>query len=124
MPIGAFLDRTVADGVLPLRGEPGVGRTVLLDAAADGASAAGVWVPSVAGPCELADRPPSRWTKQESPELRHMAREVLSVPCSTVSRRGYPRPAVAYTAVGRTGGDIPTICSWEAPNEPGYTRYR
>jgi hypothetical protein len=36
--IGAPLDLAAADGGTPLRGEPGAGKTVLLDAAADGAS--------------------------------------------------------------------------------------
>jgi hypothetical protein len=122
--IGAFLDRAAADGAIPLRGEPGAGRTVLLDAAADGASAAGAWVLRAGEARELADRPPPRWTRQESPERRHMAGEVPSAPCPTVSRRGYPRPAVAYTAAGRTGGDIPTICGWKAPDEPARTKHR
>jgi hypothetical protein len=43
--IGAILDRAAADdAALLLRGEPGAGKTVLLDAAADAASAAGAWV--------------------------------------------------------------------------------
>jgi hypothetical protein len=43
--IGAFLDRADADGAaLPLRGEPGAGKTVLLDAVPGPASAAKVWV--------------------------------------------------------------------------------
>ena len=42
--IGAFLDRPADDTALLLRGEPGAGKTVLLDAAADAASAAKAWV--------------------------------------------------------------------------------
>lgn len=122
--IGASLDRAAADDAISLRGEPGAGRTVLLDAAADGASAAGAWVLRAAGARELADRPPPRWTRQESPELRHTAREASSAPCSAVSRPRYPRPAPAYTAAGRTGDDIPTICGWEAPDEPACIRHR
>lgn len=122
--IGAFLDRAAADGAIPLRGEPGVGRTVLLDAVADGTSAAGAWVLRAGGARELAGRPPPRWTRQESSELRHMAGEVPSAPYPIVSRRGYLRPAAAYTATGRTGGDIPTICGWEAPDEPARTNHR
>ena len=55
--------------------------------------------------------------RQEGPELRHMACEVSSAPCSTGSRRGYPQPAAAYAAAGRTGRHIPTICGWEAHDE-------
>ncbi len=47
---GAILDRAAADGaILLLCGEPGAGKTVLLDAAADMASAAGAWVLLAAG---------------------------------------------------------------------------
>ena len=42
--IGAFLDRPADDTALLLPGEPGAGKTVLLDAAADAASAAKAWV--------------------------------------------------------------------------------
>jgi hypothetical protein len=47
--IGAFLDWPADDTALLLRGEPGAGKTVLLDAAADAASAANVWVLRAAG---------------------------------------------------------------------------
>ncbi len=79
---------------------------------------------SAAGACELADKPPYAWTRQESPGLRRMAHEVSSAPCSTASRRAYPRPAAAYGAAGRTGGDMPTICGWEIPDEPACTGQR
>jgi AAA ATPase domain len=98
--IGAILDRAAADdAALLLCGEPGAGKTVLLDAAADTASAAGAWVLrpagaefkvrwdavdlyrlatdmiaeesaawlSAPGACELADKPPYAWIRQESP---------------------------------------------------------
>ena len=47
--IGAFLDRPADDTALLLRDEPGAGKTVLLDAAADGVSAAKAWVLRAAG---------------------------------------------------------------------------
>ena len=48
--IGAFLDWAAADGAaLLLRGEPGAGKTVLLDATADAASAAKAWMLRAAG---------------------------------------------------------------------------
>ena len=47
--IGAFLDRPADDTALLLRGEPGAGKTVLLDAAADAVSAAQTWVLRAAG---------------------------------------------------------------------------
>jgi hypothetical protein len=85
--IGAILDRVAADGAaLLLCDQPSAGKTALLDAAADAASAAGAWDAvdvnrlaagtiaeewaaslSAAGACELADRPPYAWTRQESP---------------------------------------------------------
>jgi hypothetical protein len=120
--IGALLDRAAAGGALPLRGEPGADRTVLLDAAADGASVAGSWVLRAGGARELADRPPSRRTRQESPELRYMAGEVPSAPCSTVSRRGYPRPAAATlppvepAAIRRQSAAGRHLMSQRAPN--------
>ena len=155
--IGAILDRAAAEGAaLLLRSEPGAGKTVLLDAAADAASAAAAWALraagvefevrwdavdvyrpaaemiaeewaaclSAAGACQLADKPSYAWTRQESPGLRHRTHEVSSAPCSTASRRAYPRPAAAYGAAGRTGGDIPTICGWEVPDEPAYIGHR
>jgi len=111
--IGAFLDRPADDTALLLRGEPGAGKTVLLDAAADAASAAKAWVRR-GGPAPDRLLVP---TRQEGPELRHMACEASSAPCSTGSRRGYPQPAAAYTAAGRTGRHIPTICGWEVHDE-------
>ena len=42
--IGASLDRPADDAALLLPGEPGAGKMVLLDAAADAASAAKAWV--------------------------------------------------------------------------------
>ncbi len=48
--IGAFVERARTGGeALLLFGEPGVGKTVLLDAAADAASEAGTWVLRAAG---------------------------------------------------------------------------
>ena len=47
--IGAFLDRPADDTALLLRDEPGAGKTVLLDAAADAVSAAKAWVLRAAG---------------------------------------------------------------------------
>jgi len=79
---------------------------------------------SASGACELADNPPYAWTRQESPGLRHMAHETSSAPCSAASRRAYPRPAAAYGVAGRTGGDMPTICGWEVPDEPACTGQR
>jgi hypothetical protein len=163
--IGAFLDRPADDTPLLLRGEPGAGKTVLLDAADDAASAAKAWVLRAAGVEFEADLSfsglnqllvpvyedelhelsavhrdalkivpgfgegpaPDRFlvpTRQEGPELRHMAHETSSAPCSTASRRAYPRPAAAYGAAGRTGGDIPTISGWEVPDEPACTGQR
>ena len=159
--LGAFLDRPADDTALLLRDEPGVGKTVLLDAAADAVSAAQTWVLRAAG-VELSFsglnqllRPvyeeklhglsaihrdalkivpgfgvglaPDRLlvpTRQEGPELRQMACEVSSAPCSTGSRRGYPQPAAAYTAAGRTGRHIPTICGWEVHDEPACAGQR
>lgn len=163
--IGAFLDRPADDTALLLRGEPGAGKTVLPDAAADAASAAKAWVLRAAGVESEAEltfsglhqllRPvceeelhelsavhrdalkimpgfgggpvPDRLlvpTRQEGPELRHMACEVSSAPCSTGSRRGYPQPAAAYAAAGRTGRHIPTICGWEVHDERERTGQR
>ena len=163
--IGAFLDWPADDTALLLRGEPGAGKTVLLDAAADAASAAKAWVLRAAGVQSEAEltfsglhqllRPvyeeelhglsavhrdalkivpgfgggpaPDRLlmpTRQEGPELRHMACEVSSAPCSTGSRRGYPQPAAAYAAAGRTGRHIPTICGWEVHDEPACAGQR
>ena len=162
--IGAFLDWPADDTALLLRGEPGAGKTVLPDAAADAASAAKAWVLRAAGVESEAEltfsglhqllRPvyeeelhelsavhrdalkivpgfgggpaPDRLLvpRQEGPELRHMACEVSSAPCSTGSRRGYPQPAAAYAAAGRTGRHIPTICGWEAHDEPACTGQR
>ena len=62
--------------------------------------------------------------RQEGAELRHMACEVSSAPCSTGSRRGYPQLAAAYAAAGRTGRHIPTICGWEAHDEPACAGQR
>ena len=47
--LGAFLDRPADDTALLLRDEPGVGKTVLLDAAADAVPAAQTWVLRAAG---------------------------------------------------------------------------
>ena len=115
--IGAFLDRPADDTALLLRGEPGAGKMVLPDAAADAASAAKAWVRR-GGPAPDRLLVP---TRQEGPELRQMACEVSSAPCSTGSRRGYPQPAAAYIAAGRTGRHIPTICGWEVHDEPACT---
>jgi predicted ATPase len=84
--IGAFLDRAGTDGeALLLSGEPGVGKTALLDAAADAASEAGTWVLRAAGVEFEADMPYSGLHQallplyQEFPQLSATHRDALNV---------------------------------------------
>jgi hypothetical protein len=66
--IGALLDLAAANGGTPLRGEPGAGKTVLLDAAADGASAvaeAAIYGQSAAGRHLMSPHAPQFFTEDE-----------------------------------------------------------
>jgi DNA-binding CsgD family transcriptional regulator len=84
--MGAFLDRAGTDGeALLLSGEPGVGKTALLDAAADVASEAGTWVLRAAGVEFEADMPYSGLHQallpvcEEFPQLSATHRDALNV---------------------------------------------
>jgi DNA-binding CsgD family transcriptional regulator len=84
--IGAFLDRGGTGGeALLLSGEPGVGKTALLNAAADAASEAGTWVLRAAGVEFEADMPFSGLHQallpvcEEFPQLSVTHRDALNV---------------------------------------------
>lgn len=83
--IGAFLDRAADGGdALVLSGEPGVGKTVLLDAAAEMASEAGARVLRAAGVEFEADMPFSGLHQvllplyEEFPQLNATHRDALN----------------------------------------------
>ena len=133
--IGAILDRAAAEGAaLLLRSEPGAGKTVLLDAAADGVSAAKAWVLRAAGVEFEAELSFSRLNQllvpvyeDELHELSAVHREALKIvpgfgegpgtgPASGAHQAGGSRAETYYTwsivraVFDRQSARLPTAC--------------
>ena len=129
--IGAFLDRAAADGAaLLLRGEPGAGKTVLLDAAADAASAAKAWVLRAAGVKLEVDLTFSGLNQllfpvyeEELHELSAMHRDALTV---AVGVRNGPAPhwllvSTATVAVLPQAAAPPSAWARQERSKPRHT---
>ena len=99
--IGAIHGRAAADGVALLRcGEPGAGKTMLLDATADAASA--VWARVLRAPGVEFE---VRW---DAVGVHRLAAGMIAEEWAAwLPAAGACELAASYGAAGRTGGDIP-----------------